>query len=215
MKRVLLILLLVNSSVLASAQMCTDVRLGYIRLLDKNSVNAAGFGGALCRSLNEKFVLTFDALLYFGGKQNATLPAEAISFSTQPQVIDVPVTRGFILYAGALSLRYYFSGDIEADQGVYGIIGIGATKGRVKNKTIGSYDQSRYYLKNGTEGNVDGIEGFTANLGLGYEKAIGNIYFLTEAKYHYLVLDNSDADATGFVLPSALTLDVGLRFPFN
>jgi hypothetical protein len=126
-------------------------------------VNAYGIGGGLMRHFNEKCGLSFDALLYFGGKQETTMTADANNSFISPSTFDVPVTRKFILYSGAFSFRYYLVGDCEDEQGLYGYIGIGATKGRVKNASVGSYDHTLYHLDNGSEGNVDGLEGFTAN----------------------------------------------------
>lgn len=213
MKRSIILFSIILFSTFSGAQVIsTEIRAGYINLLGAK-VNAYGIGGGLMRHFNEKCGLSFDALLYFGGKQETTMTADANNSFITPSTFEVPVTRKFILYSGAFSFRYYLMGDCEDEQGLYGYIGIGATKGRVKNTSVGPYDNTSYHLDNGSEGNVDGLEGFTANIGLTYEKLLGRVYFLADVKYHYLVLDNTGSSSTGFILPSSLTIDAGFRFP--
>ncbi|MDQ3111250.1 MAG: hypothetical protein M3R17_15280 [Bacteroidota bacterium] len=214
MKKILTTLLICSAFTCGlRSQISVGSHIANINFLSGTNVHGFGFGGTYIKAFTGKFLLSAGANLYLGGKQETFDTAFSYS-ATPPTPLLVGVTRSVFSYTGSLDFRVYVAGDAESEFGVYAMAGVGIVKGKVKTKTIDSYDQSTYQLNTPAVGNWDTFDGLSAGFGAGAEKNIGNNYLYLNAKYNYVAL-YFDGGLRYFAPKSYITFEFGLRHPFR
>jgi hypothetical protein len=218
MKKIsLLIFALVFGATLAQAQYSSNIQLGQLNTFGTpKSIHGFGGGGGIIRAFeNPKFTIGFSANLYFGGKVNTFDTIRALT-GNDPTLIPIAVNRKVFAFSGELGIRYYLKGDVEEDANIYMLAGLGSVRMTVKVKSVEEFDRSVYgYQGDAHEvGSFIGLDAYTANIGLGFEKALNYNFLFGNVRYHHnFITDaNSNVDVT---VKGAVTLEFGIRIPVN
>jgi hypothetical protein len=206
------LILLLSSSVHAQVRLGTHA--SFMTLFGGTGVKTFGLNANGEYAKSEKLAFTGTLGYYFPGKIESTTYGNAMSSTTSPNQIEVPVTYSISFIYGALGAKYYFINEFEDDFAVYGLADIGIMLAPTK-VTVGEYDRSLYYTTE-QDGETETLGNYTLGLGAGAEYNVGVGYLFGDLK---LVIPagsyNSRTGAEGVEVPGCFLINAGIKFPIG